>query len=433
MLHNGFIHTKDTLKLDLKDIFTGIKNGISNGIDTIKTKKRELADNIKTDISDFLGFNSESVGKWRKDLADTANRVNINRASKYSKKRFATQSTAHEKIKEYNSYLEKLKSGDDIISQQANNNINTLIGNLKSTNSELAEFIEQRRKAAEEATAEGESTVYEELSSEDYMESQRESIRNLLDNDGIRATIDQYRALGNATGQVSEQQRVMIAGIRERDEAFANFLEQNPAATMGQYPEYYEFIQKVLARDFYTCQCCGKKNGVVLEVHHLDGYDWCVEKRTDETNGVTLCEDCHKSFHSIYKCGNNTKEQFEEWLGKTMKLLEFDGTLALKRQVICHETQKIYSYAVECAEDIGCRRSEVYDCCNHKNHSLYKKHYFWLDEYQSLSPSEIDEYVNYKNTTNAKQIICITTGKIFKSTTYASQCYNIKTTYCNSR
>ena len=235
VLHNGFIHTKDTLNSDLKDIFTGIKNGISNGIDTIKTKKGELADNIKTNISDFLGFNSESVGKWRKDLADTANRVNINRASKYSKKRFATQSTAHEKIKEYNSYLEKLKSGDDIISQQANENINTLINNLKGTNSELAEFIEQRRKAAEEATAEGESTVYEELSSEDYMESQRESIRNLLDNDGIRATIDQYRALGNATGQVSEQQRVMIAGIRERDEAFANFLEQNPAATMGQY------------------------------------------------------------------------------------------------------------------------------------------------------------------------------------------------------
>lgn len=179
------------------------------------------------------------------------------------------------------------------------------------------------------------------------------------------------------------------------------------------YPEYYDFIQKVMARDHYTCQCCGKKNGVTIEVHHLDGYDWCLEKRTDVKNGITLCEDCHKSFHSIYKCGNNTKEQFEEWIGKTIKLLAFDGTLAPKRQVICHETQKIYSYAIECAEDIGCKRSEVYNCCNHKSHSLYKKHYFWLDEYQTLSLSEIDKYVNFKNTTNAKQTVCITTGKIF--------------------
>lgn len=195
------------------------------------------------------------------------------------------------------------------------------------------------------------------------------------------------------------------------------------------YLEYYDFIQMVLARDCYTCQCCGKKNGIVLEVHHLDGYDWCIEKRTDVRNGITLCENCHKSFHSIYKCGNNTKEQFEEWFGKVIKLLEFDGVLAPKRQVICHETQKVYAYAVECAKDIGCRRSEVYDCCNHKNHSLYKKHYFWLDEYKKLSSLEIKEYVEYKTTTNAQAIICITTGKIFRSTTYACQFYKIKTPY----
>ena len=179
------------------------------------------------------------------------------------------------------------------------------------------------------------------------------------------------------------------------------------------YPEYYDFIQKVLARDHYTCQCCGKKNGIVVEVHHLDGYDWCIEKRIDVTNAITLCEDCHKSFHSIYKCGNNTKEQFEEWIGKAIKLLEFNNDLAPKRQVICHETQKIYSYAVECASDIGCLRSEVYNCCNHKSHSIHKKHYFWLDEYQTLSYSEIDKYVNFKNTTNAKSVICTTTGLIF--------------------
>lgn len=79
---------------------------------------------------------------------------------------------------------------------------------------------------------------------------------------------------------------------------------------------YTDFIKKVLERDNYTCQCCGKKEEVSgkLNVHHLDGYNWCIEKRTDETNGITLCEECHKDFHSIYGRGSNTKEQFEEWI-----------------------------------------------------------------------------------------------------------------------
>ena len=79
---------------------------------------------------------------------------------------------------------------------------------------------------------------------------------------------------------------------------------------------YTEFIKKVLERDNYTCQCCGEKEKVSgqLNVHHLDGYNWCKEKRTDETNGITLCKSCHKKFHSIYGRGDNTKEQFEEWI-----------------------------------------------------------------------------------------------------------------------
>lgn len=74
------------------------------------------------------------------------------------------------------------------------------------------------------------------------------------------------------------------------------------------YPEYIEFIKKVLKRDNYTCQCCNKKSKGDMEVHHLDGYNWCKEKRTEETNGITLCKTCHDNFHSIYGKGNNTKE-----------------------------------------------------------------------------------------------------------------------------
>ena len=32
------------------------------------------------------------------------------------------------------------------------------------------------------------------------------------------------------------------------------------------------------------------------------------------TNGVTLCEDCHKEFHKIYGYGNNTEKQYEEFI-----------------------------------------------------------------------------------------------------------------------
>ena len=81
------------------------------------------------------------------------------------------------------------------------------------------------------------------------------------------------------------------------------------------YPEYTEFIKKVMERDNYTCQCCGEKSSGNLSVHHLDGYNWCEEKRTDETNGITLCNNCHYNFHLKYGRGNNTKNSLKNGLG----------------------------------------------------------------------------------------------------------------------
>ena len=76
--------------------------------------------------------------------------------------------------------------------------------------------------------------------------------------------------------------------------------------------------QKVFKKDNYTCQCCrnrsSKNNKVILNAHHLNGYNWDKEHRVDVDNGVTLCEDCHKEFHLLYGYGYNTKEQYEEWI-----------------------------------------------------------------------------------------------------------------------
>jgi 5-methylcytosine-specific restriction endonuclease McrA len=84
------------------------------------------------------------------------------------------------------------------------------------------------------------------------------------------------------------------------------------------YPEYREWRTKVFERDNFTCQFCGIK-GAKLEAHHLDGYNWCKEKRIDVDNGKTLCEECHNDFHSIHGRGNNTREQFNRWLRNSLK------------------------------------------------------------------------------------------------------------------
>lgn len=89
----------------------------------------------------------------------------------------------------------------------------------------------------------------------------------------------------------------------------------------GRYIEGYDdFIKGVYERDNYNCQICGQEgNGHNLNAHHLDGYNWYKEGRTDINNGITLCKECHKEFHRLYGKGNNTKEQFEEYLKKYFK------------------------------------------------------------------------------------------------------------------
>ncbi|WP_343336983.1 hypothetical protein TPELB_21200 [Terrisporobacter petrolearius] len=83
-------------------------------------------------------------------------------------------------------------------------------------------------------------------------------------------------------------------------------------------PEDYQWRTSVLRRDNYTCQCCDK-HGVYLNAHHLNGYHWDKEHRYDVNNGVTLCGDCHKEFHSIYGSHDNTKEQYEQFINNKNK------------------------------------------------------------------------------------------------------------------
>lgn len=82
-------------------------------------------------------------------------------------------------------------------------------------------------------------------------------------------------------------------------------------------------------RDNYTCQKCGTRGGN-QPVHHIKFFvlmyaDILTQGITsvghipedselwDIANGCTLCEDCHREFHTLYGIKSCTNKDFERW------------------------------------------------------------------------------------------------------------------------
>lgn len=81
--------------------------------------------------------------------------------------------------------------------------------------------------------------------------------------------------------------------------------------------KYKIFVRKVKKTNGDTCVVCGSKDDI--RVHHLNGFGWFESGRLDVNNATLLCKECHDinfkgSFHNIYGNGNNTAEQFYEFL-----------------------------------------------------------------------------------------------------------------------
>lgn len=198
---------------------------------------------------------------------------------------------------------------------------------------------------------------------------------------------------------------------------------------------YTDFIKSVLMRDKYTCQCCKKKD-VVLNVHHLNSYDWFIDGRTDVKNGITLCEKCHKNFHLLYGRGNNTKEQFEEWSGIVCSMNDFDGELDIARKVYCIENDTVYSDISEFCEINKIKSvAYAYMVCNHEIYdakttkfmpkSVHGLHILWYDKFINMTKDEIDLYLIHNKGNPRRQVICLNDQKIFSSISEAARFYKV--------
>lgn len=83
-------------------------------------------------------------------------------------------------------------------------------------------------------------------------------------------------------------------------------------------PEYRKMKKRVRQRDNNTCQCCGyhsnKKTHHHLEVHHIFGYKDHLDYRTEDSNCITLCSDCHKKYHSLYGKKDVAPDTFSKFI-----------------------------------------------------------------------------------------------------------------------
>ena len=64
--------------------------------------------------------------------------------------------------------------------------------------------------------------------------------------------------------------------------------------------EYKVWRTAVFQRDNFICQKCRDNRGGNLNAHHIESFAGNPELRTTVSNGITLCEVCHKDFHHQY-------------------------------------------------------------------------------------------------------------------------------------
>jgi len=79
---------------------------------------------------------------------------------------------------------------------------------------------------------------------------------------------------------------------------------------------YLAWRQSVLKGDQFTCQACGRQDdtGKTLRAHHIENYRRQAHLRYIVENGITLCVDCHSSFHNRYGTWGNNAHQVREFL-----------------------------------------------------------------------------------------------------------------------
>lgn len=137
---------------------------------------------------------------------------------------------------------------------------------------------------------------------EDYREAQKEKARMQWQQDGYREAHSGENHW-NYNENIKDEERELKKDKRQVGDS-----------------NYKKWSKEVKEQADYICDCCGKR-GYELHSHHLNGWNKFKEQRYDLTNGVCLCEHCHKEFHHLFGQGDNTEQQYIEFKESKQKEL----------------------------------------------------------------------------------------------------------------
>jgi len=88
----------------------------------------------------------------------------------------------------------------------------------------------------------------------------------------------------------------IIAAATVADPLDSRFSWERPNNSQRRTREYIDWRTNVFTRDDFTCQICGQVGGN-LNAHHIKPFAKYKKLRFELTNGITLCESCHRKVH----------------------------------------------------------------------------------------------------------------------------------------
>jgi excisionase family DNA binding protein len=77
------------------------------------------------------------------------------------------------------------------------------------------------------------------------------------------------------------------------------------------------------------CECSTK-----IQAHHLSSFHCDEENRLNPLNGIPLCKFHHKGFHHEYGRKNNTKDQYDKYKEKTLRLMKIEECYQLAKEFL---------------------------------------------------------------------------------------------------